>query len=255
MPLPGVTAAHLSPVGFGIQTQQGMAVRRRGLCWDIIPYWEGAAEADHEVLCWVMDIPSPSLVAMAVPPHTVELSRALCATGMDFHKELHRIEAKEGLRGRKLQKALESFAWNITVLKVRGARCASVPSTAGSPAGVQGSETSIEEMLQKCGLVAVHDNPEPSTSLCCMAWPCTGGGTEGLSNVAAFPDVFSPRQGQADLLKHAKAEALDNLWQIHNAGQSCGIGRNGLASPEPSRLRAPLEPIPEAEGGSDAASC
>lgn len=98
--------------------------------------------------------------------------------GMDFHKELHRIEAKEGLRGRKLQKALESFAWNITVLK-----------------------------------------------------------------------------GQADLLKHAKAEALDNLWQIHNAGQSCGIGRNGLASPEPSRLRAPLEPIPEAEGGSDAASC
>lgn len=37
-----------------------------------------------------------------------------------MHKELHRIEAKEGLRGRKLQKALESFAWNITVLKVRG---------------------------------------------------------------------------------------------------------------------------------------
>ncbi|KFO52633.1 Inactive phospholipase C-like 2, partial [Corvus brachyrhynchos] len=94
--------------------------------------------------------------------------------GMDFHKELHRIETKEGLRGRKLQKALESFAWNITVLK-----------------------------------------------------------------------------GQADLLKHAKAEALDNLWQIHNAGQSCGIGRNGSASPEPSRLRAPLEPIPETDGGGD----
>ncbi|XP_059686440.1 inactive phospholipase C-like protein 2 [Gavia stellata] len=98
--------------------------------------------------------------------------------GMDFHKELHRIEVKEGLRGRKLQKALESFAWNITVLK-----------------------------------------------------------------------------GQADLLKHAKAEALDNLWQIHNAGQSCGIGRNGSASPDPSRLRAPLEPIPETEGGGDMASC
>lgn len=43
---------------------------------------------------------------------------------MDFHKELHRIETKEGLRGRKLQKALESFAWNITVLKVRGKGCA-----------------------------------------------------------------------------------------------------------------------------------
>ncbi|XP_019361508.1 PREDICTED: inactive phospholipase C-like protein 2 isoform X1 [Gavialis gangeticus] len=98
--------------------------------------------------------------------------------GMDFHKELHRLEAKEGLKGRKLQKALESFAWNITVLK-----------------------------------------------------------------------------GQADLLKQAKAEALDNLWQIHNAGQSCGIGRNGSASPEPSRVRTPLEPIPETEGGSNVASC
>uniref|UniRef100_A0ACB8ETX0 Inactive phospholipase C-like protein 2 n=1 Tax=Sphaerodactylus townsendi TaxID=933632 RepID=A0ACB8ETX0_9SAUR len=37
--------------------------------------------------------------------------------GMGFHKELHRLEVKEGLKGRKLQKALESFAWNITVLK------------------------------------------------------------------------------------------------------------------------------------------
>lgn len=46
------------------------------------------------------------------------LSPVLCLSGMDFHKELHRLEAKEGLKGRKLQKALESFAWNITVLKV-----------------------------------------------------------------------------------------------------------------------------------------
>uniref|UniRef100_A0A663DSM1 Phosphoinositide phospholipase C n=2 Tax=Neoaves TaxID=3078114 RepID=A0A663DSM1_AQUCH len=53
--------------------------------------------------------------------------------GMDFHKELHRIEAKEGLRGRKLQKALESFAWNITVLKVRGEGCAA-PSPPRRPA-------------------------------------------------------------------------------------------------------------------------
>ncbi|XP_074915821.1 inactive phospholipase C-like protein 2 [Chelonoidis abingdonii] len=101
-----------------------------------------------------------------------------CPRGMDFHKELHRLEAKEGLKGRKLQKALESFAWNITVLK-----------------------------------------------------------------------------GQADLLKQAKAEALDNLWQIHNAGQSCGIGRNGSASPDLGRARTPLEPISETEGGSDTGSC
>lgn len=37
---------------------------------------------------------------------------------MDFHEDLHRIGAKEGLKGRKLQKAMESYAWNITVLKV-----------------------------------------------------------------------------------------------------------------------------------------
>lgn len=39
--------------------------------------------------------------------------------GLDFHEDLHRIGAKEGLKGRKLQKAMESYAWNITVLKVR----------------------------------------------------------------------------------------------------------------------------------------
>ncbi|MGH0121990.1 UNVERIFIED_CONTAM: hypothetical protein FKN15_000531 [Acipenser sinensis] len=36
---------------------------------------------------------------------------------MDFYEDLHRIGAKEGLKGRKMQKAMESFAWSITVLK------------------------------------------------------------------------------------------------------------------------------------------
>ncbi|XP_023269683.1 inactive phospholipase C-like protein 2 [Seriola lalandi dorsalis] len=75
--------------------------------------------------------------------------------GLDFHEDLHRIGAKEGLKGRKLQKAMESYAWNITVLK-----------------------------------------------------------------------------GQADLLKHAKSEALDTLRQIHCAAQSCGLSKNGAASPQ-----------------------
>lgn len=45
----------------------------------------------------------------------------LCfCSGLDFHEDLHRIGAKEGLKGRKLQKAMESYAWNITVLKVSG---------------------------------------------------------------------------------------------------------------------------------------
>uniref|UniRef100_A0A7N6BKJ7 Phosphoinositide phospholipase C n=1 Tax=Anabas testudineus TaxID=64144 RepID=A0A7N6BKJ7_ANATE len=39
--------------------------------------------------------------------------------GMDFHEELSRLGEKEGLKGRKLSKAVESFTWNITVLKLR----------------------------------------------------------------------------------------------------------------------------------------
>lgn len=40
--------------------------------------------------------------------------------GMEFREELHELGAKEGLKGRKLNKAIESFAWNITVLKGQG---------------------------------------------------------------------------------------------------------------------------------------
>lgn len=39
-------------------------------------------------------------------------------SGMDFHEDLSRLGDKEGLKGRKLSKAVESFTWNITVLKV-----------------------------------------------------------------------------------------------------------------------------------------
>lgn len=42
----------------------------------------------------------------------------LCLAGMDFHEDLSRLGEKEGLKGRKLSKAVESFIWNITVLKV-----------------------------------------------------------------------------------------------------------------------------------------
>lgn len=39
-------------------------------------------------------------------------------------------------------------------------------------------------------------------------------------------------QGQADLLKHAKSEALDTLRQIHCAAQSCGLTKTEAASPQ-----------------------
>ncbi|XP_026529357.1 inactive phospholipase C-like protein 2 [Notechis scutatus] len=67
---------------------------------------------------------------------------------MEFHENLQNIGAKEGLKERKLQKAVESFTWNITILK-----------------------------------------------------------------------------GQADLLKYAKNEALENLKQIHDAAISCGLNK------------------------------
>lgn len=38
---------------------------------------------------------------------------------MEFHENLHDLAVKEGLKGRKLHKAVESFTWNITILKVR----------------------------------------------------------------------------------------------------------------------------------------
>ncbi|KAM4691294.1 inactive phospholipase C-like protein 2 [Rhinophrynus dorsalis] len=99
--------------------------------------------------------------------------------GMEFHEDLHRIGVKEGLKGRKLQKAMESFAWNITVLK-----------------------------------------------------------------------------GQADLLKHAKNEAAEQVRQIHHAGQSSGLGRTSSYSPslDVFRPRGNLEPIPETDNGASAST-
>lgn len=38
---------------------------------------------------------------------------------MEFHENLQDLAVKEGLKGRKLHKAVESFTWNITILKVR----------------------------------------------------------------------------------------------------------------------------------------
>nr|XP_061808436.1 inactive phospholipase C-like protein 2 [Nerophis lumbriciformis] len=38
-------------------------------------------------------------------------------TAMKFHEHLQILAAKEGLRGRKVSRAVESFTWNITILK------------------------------------------------------------------------------------------------------------------------------------------
>ncbi|XP_062302202.1 inactive phospholipase C-like protein 2 [Osmerus eperlanus] len=38
-------------------------------------------------------------------------------TAMEFHEKLQSIAGKEGTKGRKLSRAVESFSWNITILK------------------------------------------------------------------------------------------------------------------------------------------
>ncbi|XP_053117734.1 inactive phospholipase C-like protein 2 isoform X3 [Hemicordylus capensis] len=90
---------------------------------------------------------------------------------MEFHENLQSIGTKEGLKERKLQKAVENFTWNITILK-----------------------------------------------------------------------------GQADLLKYAKNEALENLKQIHYATVSCGLNKPGSENAEVSKPRRSLEAIPEKTG-------
>ncbi|KAJ0005424.1 hypothetical protein NQD34_015318 [Periophthalmus magnuspinnatus] len=84
--------------------------------------------------------------------------------GMDFHEDLSRLGEKEGLKGRKLNKAVESFTWNITVLKgqcdlLRGAKmdsldalrqlalaCEACGLTSSSPSSNSSSSFSTAEL-------------------------------------------------------------------------------------------------------------
>lgn len=47
---------------------------------------------------------------------------------MVFHEDLPKLGEKENLKGRKQSKAVESFAWNITVLKVNSVSFSFPPS-------------------------------------------------------------------------------------------------------------------------------
>ena len=119
--------------------------------------------------------------AVAVPVLVApqRLSDGPVGAGMDFHKELHRIEAKEGLRGRKLQKALESFAWNITVLKVRGKGCAA-PTLPPPPC-----------LLRGCSMRAGHGTG-PFRGVLAPSEPPSGGVAGGAAH-AVHMGPASPR--------------------------------------------------------------
>ncbi|KAM4835888.1 inactive phospholipase C-like protein 1 isoform 1-T1 [Thomomys bottae] len=90
---------------------------------DSFPYLEpvGAIPEVQKKMLAAYDLmiqESRFLIEMAESVHEkiVQCQKA----GMEFHEELHNLGAKEGLKGRKLSKASESFAWNITVLKGQG---------------------------------------------------------------------------------------------------------------------------------------
>nr|XP_019962981.1 PREDICTED: inactive phospholipase C-like protein 1 [Paralichthys olivaceus] len=77
--------------------------------------------------------------------------------GMDFHEDLSRLAEKEGLKGRKLSKAVESFTWNITVLKgqsdlLRGAKVDSLDAL-----------RQLALACEACGLTSPSTNSSSST--------------------------------------------------------------------------------------------
>ncbi|XP_068185280.1 inactive phospholipase C-like protein 1 isoform X2 [Antennarius striatus] len=78
--------------------------------------------------------------------------------GMDFHEELPRLGEKEGLKGRKLSKAVESFTWNITVLKgqtdlLRGAKIDSLDAL-----------RQLALACEACGLISSSPSSTSSSS-------------------------------------------------------------------------------------------
>lgn len=90
-------------------------------------------------------------------------------SAMEFHEGLQSMATREGLKGRKVSRALESFSWNITILK-----------------------------------------------------------------------------GQADLLKHAKAEVQDNMKQIHDAAVTGNLTKQ---SPRTRRVRSQSRASPDHRRG------
>uniref|UniRef100_A0A668AAD6 Phosphoinositide phospholipase C n=1 Tax=Myripristis murdjan TaxID=586833 RepID=A0A668AAD6_9TELE len=70
--------------------------------------------------------PLPDVLRRVVSTYEMVTSIALCVcvcvcvscpTAMEFHEKLQSLAVKEGLKGRKVSRALESFSWNITILK------------------------------------------------------------------------------------------------------------------------------------------
>ncbi|KAK5860639.1 hypothetical protein PBY51_022101 [Eleginops maclovinus] len=93
--------------------------------------------------------------------------------GMDFHEDLSRLGEKEGLKGRKLSKAVESFTWNITVLKgqsdlLRGAKMDSLDALrqlalACEACGLTSSSSSANSSSSTFSTAELHYSSHPQS--------------------------------------------------------------------------------------------
>lgn len=90
----------------------------------------------------------------------------------------------------------------------------------------------------KYALLRHHNASASVEALCCQ--------TVAASHVSAHTvSLRVSLQGQADLLKYAKNETVENLKQIHYAAVSCGLNKPGTENADVQKPRRSLEVIPE----------
>lgn len=120
---------------------------------------------------------------------------------MEFHENLQSLAAKEGLKGRKVTRALESFSWNITILKV--------------------SKNTHTQKTQQ---------PWEKTFKCFACLQLLANTFLPSVSTSAFYSVpfHFLCQGQADLLKCAKAEVQENMKQVHDAALTGNLTKESL---------------------------
>ncbi|KAG9348687.1 hypothetical protein JZ751_029004 [Albula glossodonta] len=91
--------------------------------------------------------------------------------GMEFHEDLPRLVEKEGLKGRKQSKAVESFTWNITVLKGQS------DLLRGAKADAQDSMRQLALACEACGLTTPLDIQYTPHTAPDHSAPCRRGST------------------------------------------------------------------------------
>ncbi|KAI1899759.1 hypothetical protein AGOR_G00065060 [Albula goreensis] len=87
---------------------------------DGYPYLESQGylpEASHRLLSAYQRVITAHKVLVENADGVQERIGQVQRHGMELHEDLARLGEEEGLKGRKLSKAAESFTWNITVLK------------------------------------------------------------------------------------------------------------------------------------------